>query len=310
MEFIKNNSKNILIGILLILFIISCFIIFKLQSNKEDISLKTIKGTVIITDKSYVMIESNKENYLIENIKGSYNIGDEVLFTYKSNEINNTENPKKIKINDEELISKKEEEKPTNNENNNQKPNNENNIINNQTKPNTNNNVTNNNQNNNNISASADETVMNYVTNLQNDFNASSLKDSVKSSFITFVDFLFYNGTIKGHTFNELTTATKLKVLSIALYFDSKIEKYFPGYKESISNTASKIYTNIKSKIVSSYLTITASICSENSDLCESAKEGFTELKTNFGLTFDLIKDIAGDGLANLKSWYEIWSGK
>ena len=121
------------------------------------------------------------------------------------------------------------------------------------------------------------------------------------------VDFLFYNGTIKGHTFNDLTSSAKLKVLSMALYFDSKIDKYFPGYKESISNTASKIYTNVKERIVKAYLTITTSICNANSELCNEAKSNFQELKNNFGLTWELLKDIAGDGLANLKNWYEIW---
>ena len=130
---------------------------------------------------------------------------------------------------------------------------------------------------------------------------------TLKSGFVTIVDFLFYNGTIRGYTFSDLTNTAKLKVLSLAMYFDTKIEQYFPGYKESISNTVNKIYTNVKTKIVEAYLNITAKVCTSNPELCAQAKEGFSELKNNFGLTWDLIKDIAGDGLANLKNWYEIW---
>lgn len=305
MEFLKNNRKNILIALLLVLLISACIVILYLLKEKETVELKTIKGIVIVSDKNYVIIEKEAENYLITDIKGNYEIGDEVLFTYKSNEINENENPKKIKISDEELISKNENKEPIeNNKDNPKEPTNkEENNSSNITKPNTT-------TNNPTTSKSADEEVMDYITTLQQDFNATSLKDSVKSGFITVVDFLFYNGTIKGHTFNELTNEAKLKVLSMALYFDSKIDKYFPGYKESISSTANKIYTNVKSKIISAYLTLTTNICNNNSELCASAKDGFKELKTNFGLTFDLIKEIAGDGLTNLKSWYEIWSGK
>ena len=94
------------------------------------------------------------------------------------------------------------------------------------------------------------------------------------------------------------------------MYFDSKIDKYFPGYKESISSTASKAYTSVKSNIVKAYLNLTTKICSENEELCESAKNDFNVMKKSFGLTWSLIKDIAGDASDSIKSWYEIYSGK
>jgi len=330
MNFIKRNSKNILIGILLVLFICACVVIFYLLHNRNIGVVKEITGKVIIADKTYLMIET-EDNYLISNIKGTYEVGDIVKFSYLESEVNNNINPKQIKINDEELIEKKpsenikneeinnsEEKKndelennsqinsnSTNNQNSN--TNSSNNVTNqNTTKPNNSNLNSNNTSNNEN----ADTAVMNYMTNLQSDMDKSSLGESAKKGFITVVDFLFYNGTIKGYTFNELSNSVKLKVLSLSLYFDNKIEKYFPGYKESISNTTKKVYTNVKNMIVSSYLNITTSICENNSDICDQAKKDFQSLKTNFGLTFDLIKDIASDGINNLKNWYEIWSGK
>ncbi len=151
---------------------------------------------------------------------------------------------------------------------------------------------------------------MNYMNTLEVELNKPSLGESVKESFITLIDFIFYKGSIKGHTFNELSNSVKLKVLSSALYLDSKIDKYFPGYKESISSATKNIYTNVKTNIISVYLDITTTICNSNNELCDSAKDGFQSLKKNFGLTFDLIKEIAGDGISNLKNWYEIWSGK
>ncbi|MDE5539114.1 MAG: hypothetical protein K2J20_01340 [Bacilli bacterium] len=155
-----------------------------------------------------------------------------------------------------------------------------------------------------------DEEVLTYFNNLEKEFNATSLKDGLKSEFIRVIDFMFYNGTIKGYTFDGLSNTAKLKVLSVALYFDSKIDKYFSGYKESIANATTKVYTNIKARIVTLYLNLTTTICSNNSELCASAKEGFNDLKTNVGISWNLIKEIAGDGFTSLKNWYEIWSGK
>lgn len=156
----------------------------------------------------------------------------------------------------------------------------------------------------------ADTEVLNYFSNLKSDFDASSIKDSVKSGFISVMDFLFYNGTIKGYTFKDLSNSAKLKVLSMALYFDNKIDTYFPGYKDSISNTANKTYNTLKSEIVGSYLEVATAVCENDASLCETAKAEFGKLKNTFGLSWALIKDIASDGLFKLKNWYEIWSGK
>ena len=344
----QAKYKNVLIAILGILFMVSLMAIYFLV-KKDNEEVKTIQGVVIIADKEYVMLEVSGEDYLIKNIKGNYNVGDEVKFTYKERDLNTKEEPKSIKISDEELIKVKEEEKEEDN-NSNGNLDNSNNTSNNTTgsgenTPSTNQNnntgantgVSNNtstSNNNSNTSASgnssannsnpssgsnitsgvnsgsADTEVVNYFNSYKTSIDSSnptSIGSTLKSGFVTVVDFLFYNGTIKGYRFNDLTSTAKLKVLAMALYFDNKIEKYFPGYKETISNTASKIYTNVKSKVVNAYLNITTSICSSNAELCGDAKEGFGKLKKNFGLTWDLIKDIAGDGLANLKSWYEIW---
>ena len=308
MEFIKRNSKNIMIGILFILFISACITIFYLLNNKQIEISKDITGTVIIADKEYLMIESNKENYLIINIKGDYEVGDKVKFTYFESETNIEKTPKEIKIRDEELIEKNKTEIKDN-----ETENKDHNINENITKPSNNNsneNTINKPNTNNEKLDSADITVMNYMNTLEVELNKPSLGESVKESFITLIDFIFYKGTIKGHSFNELSNSVKLKVLSSALYLDSKIDKYFPGYKESISSATKNIYTNVKTNIISVYLDITTTICNSNNELCDSAKDGFQSLKKNFGLTFDLIKEIAGDGISNLKNWYEIWSGK
>lgn len=315
----KDKTKNIIIGSLILLLICLCVVIYILLTKKDN-KIIEMTGTVIVSDSKYVIVEHDNEDYVISNIKGKYKVGDIVKFIYQESDLVINEEPKRLKITDEELIKTKDDslDNKTNSVNNNtnstnnesntsseNKPssdNSNNSNVNNSTgsgKPNTNTNIKN-----------ADDEVLSYFNNLNNDFNASSIKDSVKNGFITVIDFLFYKGKIKGYTFSELSDSAKLKVLSLALYFDSKIEKYFPGYKESISSTTSKVYTNVKEMIVKTYLELTTTICSKNSELCATAKEGFNDLKNTFSLSWALIKDIAGDGLSSLKNWYEIWSGK
>lgn len=139
------------------------------------------------------------------------------------------------------------------------------------------------------------------ITNYNN--NDSTLGQTIKSKFVKCIDFIFYGDTIGGKTFNELTNTAKLKIIKIALSIDSKIDSKFPRYKDSISST----YQNIKTKLIEKYLDITTTICNNDPELCINAKEGFKDLKSSFGLTWDIIKDLAGKGTTKLKNWYEIW---
>lgn len=77
----------------------------------------------------------------------------------------------------------------------------------------------------------------------------SSFKDSAKATFISIVDFLFYDGSINGVTFDELSDSGKRKVLEIASSIDSTIENKFPGYKDAISDKASNAF-NKASEII------------------------------------------------------------
>lgn len=79
--------------------------------------------------------------------------------------------------------------------------------------------------------------------------SGTSFTESAKSTFITLVDFIFYDGTIKGVTFNELTDAGKQKVLELANKIDNTLEQKSPGYKDKIGDTTGKIF-NEASKII------------------------------------------------------------
>lgn len=336
------SKKNIILIItIIILFIGASIAIYFLTKEDEELS---ITGTVLISGDGYIMIESDNEDYIINDISNTYEVGDKITVTYKKSSLKDSTNPKEISAIKETLIKENEpeeeleennttntsenvinsnqenntnlngtnEHKNTNNSpNNNTSNNNSSNITNNNntSSNNTSKTPTNNNTNNNVTAKSADEAVLEYVNTIQSDADRG-ITDTLKSGFITVVDFLFYNGEIAGHTFNELTTSAKLEVLKAALWIDDKIDSVFPGYKETISNGANKVYTSVKNLIVSTYLDLTTSICEANSSLCEQAKEDFQSLKKSFGFTWDLIKDLASSGLDKLQNWYEIWSGK
>lgn len=335
------SKKNIIwLIVIIILFIGASIAIYFLTKENEELS---ITGTVLIRGDGYIMLETDEEDYIINNISNNYEVGDEITVTYKKSSLKDSTNPKEITAIEEKLIKENEPEKEveennttnksentinsnqenntnlnetnenknTNNSTNNNPTNNNSNVTNHNKPNNTNTNKTptNNNSNNNVSTKSADEAVLEYVNKVESDAD-KGITDTLKSGFITVVDFLFYNGEIAGHTFNELSTSAKLEVLKAALWIDDKIDNVFPGYKETISNGANKVYTSAKNLIVSTYLDITTSICENHSDLCESAKNDFQSLKKSFGFTWDLIKDLASSGLDKLKNWYEIWSGK
>lgn len=156
----------------------------------------------------------------------------------------------------------------------------------------------------------ADEEIIAYMNETENYFNDINYQEEIKVRFITIVDFLFYNGKIKGYSLDDLTSKAKLKVLKIALSIDNKIESYLPGYKESITSTGNKIYTGIKTKIIESYLTLTTKICNYDQSLCDSATNDFQEMKNSFSITWNTIKNLVTSGTENIKTWYEIYSGK
>lgn len=82
----------------------------------------------------------------------------------------------------------------------------------------------------------------NTLKNIEESTQDENFKDKASSTFISIVDFLFYDGTIKGIPFDELTEKGKEKVLEISSKIDVKLEEKCPGYKEKISNSTSKAY--------------------------------------------------------------------
>lgn len=166
--------------------------------------------------------------------------------------------------------------------------------------------ITNNNQDN-----YSEEDVVSYFENIEKEVETStSFKEKFKEYFIITVDFIFYGGEIKGYTFSELTGTAKAKIIAVALKIDNKIEEYIPGYKESISSVTGKVYTDIKEKLVSSYMDISSTICKDNIEECNKVKDIFSDVKDYCKIGWDFIKGLFKSGATKIKDWYEIYSGK
>ena len=159
-------------------------------------------------------------------------------------------------------------------------------------------------EDNNNIT---EDDVVNYVTLLEKEVESESnlekFKTKFKDGFITIIDFIFYDTEIKGYKFSDLTNSAKIKIIDSALKIDNKIEEYIPNYKESISST----YNKAKDKLVMLYLDTTISVCSNNKNECDKAKEMFASLKDKISIGFGYIKEIAINGKNKIKDYYEIF---
>lgn len=158
---------------------------------------------------------------------------------------------------------------------------------------------------------SSEYDIVSYFENIDNEVEeSSSFKEKFKEYFITIVDFIFYEKEIKGYTFDDLSSTSKAKIISIALKIDNKIEEYVPNYKENISSTSNKIYTGIKDKLIVLYMDISTDICKNNEEECNKVKEIFSEIKDVCKIGWDFIKNLFKGGFSKIKDWYEIYSGK
>lgn len=296
-------KKILLITIVTFLILISLAYLFYINLNKD--TSKTIEATVKYSSDNYIIVSTDDNKDYKFNVDDRYNVGDKL--SLRVDNVNEKVDPIEADLKEIQVISRVVEFTIHDDGNKNNDSSNDNNSSNsNNSNSNTSINSDNANDTSNN-EVSSENDVINYFktldSNIDKNKNSSSITSDIKDGFVTIVDFLFYGKTIKGKTFNELSTSAKLTVLKIALSIDKKIDDYFPGYK----NTLSTKYNDIKSKVVSKYLDITTDVCSKNESTCNSAKEGLTELKQNFSITWTFIKDISGIGISKLKSWYEVW---
>lgn len=264
----------------------------------------TIEGEILAVGSNYLLVSTkDKQDYVITTSQSNYQTGD--IVQLEINNIDKSKSPHEAKAKNIIILEN------NNNENQSQSEINTENNNNNQTNDNYNENLSiNQNQNHQKEENYNEEQVIAYFENLEHELttydNDQTLSETIKTKFVKCIDFIFYDEEIGGKTFKELTNKAKLKILEITMSIDAKIESKFPGYKDSISST----YQNIKTKIIEKYLETTTNICNNDQELCQTAKEGFNNLKENFGITWDVIKDLTKNSVSKLKDWYEIWRYK
>lgn len=167
-----------------------------------------------------------------------------------------------------------------------------------------------------------DSIVVNEISSLEaqtvtllNSEKSDSIKDKAKGIFINLVDFVFYGGTIKGITFDELTDAGKEKVLKLIGAIDGKIEKEFPNYKDTISSKTKAAY-NKASEIIKEYAGNVSEFSKEKlgeekyNSIIDAKDEVINYSKKAANVMKDVGLSISNKTSNALKTWYQKFKTK
>lgn len=155
---------------------------------------------------------------------------------------------------------------------------------------------------------------VNYLDNVSGEVDRITLSENpsksdqniLKNTFITLTDFIFYDGTIKGKKFSELTASCKEKVIDIYTKIDSKIESRFPNYKESIKSTSKKVYSNVKEKVIDVKTKIQDEYRERvGEESYQNTVDAYNEDKSNIKDVYETYKPYIDEGKNKAKSTYE-----
>ena len=159
-----------------------------------------------------------------------------------------------------------------------------------------------------------DEVVLSQFGELSSDIksnlNNSDLLEKGKLYFIYCVDFLFYDGELKGVKFSELSDSAKEQLISDIITIDDLICSKFPNYKESISENSGAAYDKASEIIHSGSVNVKdysrEKLGEDNYMKIKGYKDLFVE-QTN--QDFNEFTDIVGEdyekGKSKIKDWYE-----
>ena len=142
--------------------------------------------------------------------------------------------------------------------------------------------------------------------------NLDEAKTTCKETFVMIVDFIFFDGDIKGVKFDDLTEAGKEEILSISNTIDGIIVKKFPNYKEEISDKASTAYNKASELIKKG--------CENIKDFSKDklGEDNYNKIKTTKDKIISTIKDewddtkedageLADKVKEKIKNWYIDW---
>lgn len=148
------------------------------------------------------------------------------------------------------------------------------------------------------------------VDNLLQEEKTETVKDKLKGTFITIVDFIFYDAEIKGIRFDDLTEGAKQNILETANTIDNKIEKSFPGYKETISDKTKSAYNKASEVIKKGANSVKdfskEKLGEENYNAIIDAKDELVYyIKNAFDIVGNVTSNLWEQGKSKIKSWYE-----
>ena len=164
-----------------------------------------------------------------------------------------------------------------------------------------------------------DNVVVNKLTETYENVKTSvvdgTFKDKGKATFVSIVDFLFYDGTIDGVTFKELTGKGKEKALELASKIDNAIEKRAPGYKDTISDKKTKVLNKASELIKKGTTSLDNFLRNKlNSEDYNELIRAKNELVTNTKYAVSFIKEngskIINSAIDKLDKWYQVWKNK
>jgi len=139
--------------------------------------------------------------------------------------------------------------------------------------------------------------------------------DDVKGSFITIVDFIFFDSEINGVKFDDLTDAGKQKVLEISSNIDTKIESKYPNYKETISEKTKDAFNKAGILIKEGANNINEfakeKLGEENyNNIIESKDELIKYTKNALKTIGEFSSDLYESGKQKVKEWYNKFNQK
>lgn len=159
------------------------------------------------------------------------------------------------------------------------------------------------------------ENINKEVDNLVTTENNAEAQSKAKGIFIMLVDFVFYDGEIKGVTFNSLTEAGKTKVLKLINTIDEKIEKHFPHYKEDISSKTEAAFlkaSEIIKKGANNIKDFTKEKLGEKyyQDIINSKDDFVLYTKNALSIVTDFSSSLFNSIKDKLNKWYEEFKNK
>lgn len=151
--------------------------------------------------------------------------------------------------------------------------------------------------------SSEDKIVIEYLEEKYQEVNSKPVKEKVKDIFKTTVDFLFYDGQIKGKTLKELTNKGKTEATKLITKIEISIENKFPGLIDETKD----IYKDKKEKIIEKYYETVENICKDRQDVCNEFKRDYEEMKQSYKDTFKYLLDLGEKGLDKTKETFTNW---